>query len=91
MKKMTLTVLLAFPLLAFGAGWDYYVLNENGNWEAASPRDLNLSMPRSDAGGTVADNRRVMILYNQTEPEPNRRKTLSWIPQVSGELVEQVE
>lgn len=91
MKSFTLTILLAFPLLAFSAGWDYYVLNEDGNWESISPREVDLSIPRSDAGGNTADSGRIMILFNQTDTEPKRRETLNWIRQIGSDLVEQVE
>ena len=93
MKQIVLVAALLFPVAGVAAGWDYYVLNEDGNWETISPRELDLSTAGRYAAdaGDAGEKRRVMILYNQPEPDPERRKTLNWIRQVGSDLVEQVE
>jgi len=89
MRKIPLAILLAFPLLAFGAGWDYYVLNEEGEWERASRYDLELALPKKP--GAAGDERRVMILYNRFEDKPEPGNANSWIREVDPALVEEVE
>lgn len=90
MKKIAMAMLLALPLAAFGAGWEYYVMNESGEWESVSPRNVDLSMP-SESGGMLADGRRIMIVHIRSGEEPRRREPRNWLRQVSSELVEQVE
>ena len=89
MRKIALSILLAFPLLAAGAGWDYYVLNEDGEWERASRFDLELSLPKKT--GAAGSDQRVMIIYNRFEDKPEASKAKSWIREVDPALVQEVE
>lgn len=91
MRKTVLFTLLFVPLLAF-AGWDYYTLNEDGEWEQVSRFDLDLEAPDPDgASAARADKPRVLILYTTVKKKPKRREARNWIRQVDPELVEVVE
>lgn len=90
MRKTVLFTLLFVPLLAF-AGWDYYTLGEDGEWEQVSRFELDLEAPAPDgASATGAEKPRVLILYT-TKKKPKRREAKNWIRQVDPGLVEVVK
>lgn len=88
MKQSAAAILLFVPLLAFGAGWSYYALNQDGEWERVSRYQLDLAIP--DEGGD-GEKQRVMILYNPVVAEPPGGDAKPWIRGVDAELVNEVE
>jgi hypothetical protein len=96
MKTFVTAALLGIPIMAFGAGWNYYVLNDQGQWEQISPYELDLSMSATGESGEAArgtltrDNRHVLIFYGKPD-QRERRPKHSGIRQVGSDLVEEVE
>lgn len=88
-KKMVFALLLLVPLTVV-AGWEYYVLNDQGEWEQISPRELDLTVPAAE-GVVSGDGRRVMIIYDRTVDREAAPRYRNWVPQVRGDLVEAVE
>lgn len=88
MRQIAFTALMMFPILALGAGWGYYTLNEAGEWEQVSRYELDLAVPDTD-GST--DERRVMILYNPSAKKPPAGNARNWLRGVGTDLVETVE
>ena len=87
--KTTILALILFVLPpSAGAGWEYYVLNEQGEWQQVSPRELDLSAP--GAGGSTGTEQRVMIRYDR-RVDRQTSKTENWIPQIESDLVDMVE
>lgn len=96
MRPIIFTILIFFPIMAFGVGWDYYVLTDKGQWQQVSPSDLNLAMSPDGGRGDHAakgasEKQRIMILYNHSEPDQNKRQAQAWIPRIDSDLVKQVE
>lgn len=89
MKTTALTLLLfLLPFTAATAGWEYYVLDEQGEWVRVMPRDLDLEVPRP--GGSRGPEKRMMIIYDRTVDKEKEVRE-NWIPEVSRDLVEAVE
>ena len=72
MKQFLLSMILALPLVAHGAGWVYVEIDENGNETRVSPHDLDLSLPSTSADAT---RKRVMIYYQPSKPSAPKVKS----------------
>ena len=88
MRQTVFAALMLFPILALGAGWGYYTLNDEGEWERISRYELDLAVPAADGSG---DDRRVMILYNPSAKKPPAGNARNWLPGVGTDLPETVE
>lgn len=86
MKKLALATLLLWPTV-LAAGWEYYVLNNEGEWEQVSRFELDLTAPKVRQSSGTGEDRRVMIIYNRftEKEEPEGR---NWLPGIGQGLVE---
>lgn len=92
MRKIVLAMLLSMTLPTLAGGWNYYVLNEEGEWEKVSRYQLDLALPKpAEAGAATGEARRVMILYNPRADRARTRNARNWLRQVDPGLVEVVK